>query len=192
MLVNLTIPLSRKLCSCLTIILVWCWHKFRPWIYGITQMSSCRIAYYLRKSSSLNSLILASTKIYFSDVDFFWLVLPGPHWVLFLPLLDATTWFLVKLDAYALLNWLYAFFTVFPWSVQPETELRQLFRDLPCCDCCQDDCQAWWTWHTALIGSPNQYPSLRKSWMIRQEANSIPFPFIFAENRENISFVALC
>lgn len=122
MLVNLTIPLSRKLCSCLTIILVWCWHKFCPWIYGITQMGSCRIAYYLRKSSPLNSLILASTETYLSDVDFFWLVLPGPHWVLFLPLLDAATW-LEKLDAYALVNWLYTFFAVSPCLEEPGTEL---------------------------------------------------------------------
>ena len=49
MLVNLTImlfsvtlkiiPLRRKLCSCQTIMLVWCWRKFRPWIHGTTQTS---------------------------------------------------------------------------------------------------------------------------------------------------------
>ena len=49
MLVNLTImlfsitlkivPLCQKLCSCQTIMLVWCWLKFYPWIHSTTQMS---------------------------------------------------------------------------------------------------------------------------------------------------------
>ena len=105
-----------------------------------------------------------------------------------------------------------------PWihEITQISSQRLKHNILPCCDCCQDDFQARWIWHTAVTrpgfsrrlhnaihpinhcpgdnvthlsnnpGQPSK-PNLRKSWIVRQEANSIFFN-IYTENRGNISF----